>query len=188
MRPLTRSCFLLHLLKRLFLLALPFPLKTCLPSWNPPNAPAPILLFLAKVRLSLTLALFHLAIWCSGQTGLLILLLERAALACLPTARSVALRPLFLFQQAQCAHVFPLKPAPFCTLFTGLGSTNKSVTSLLFSSYLTFDLSLPPYSFLHIFFHLNLSVRSAAPAFSLLLFYQATMGSRTFVSPGKRRG
>ena len=62
----------------------------------------------------------------------------------LPTALSVALRPLFPFQQAQYAQVFPLKPAPFCTLFAGLGSTNKPVTSLLLSSYLTLVLSFPP--------------------------------------------
>ena len=34
---------------------------------------------------------------------------------------------------------FPLKPAPFCPLFAGLGSTNKSATSLLFSSLLLSD-------------------------------------------------
>ena len=80
-------------------------------------------------------------IWCSGQTALF--LLVRAALAFLPTALSVALRPLFPFRQAQYAHVFPLKPAPFCTLFAGLGSTNKSAISLLFSYYLTLVLSSP---------------------------------------------
>ena len=37
MRPLTRTCFLLHLLGRLFLLAIPFLLGICLPSlWSPP--------------------------------------------------------------------------------------------------------------------------------------------------------
>ena len=51
----------------------------------------------------------------------------------LPTDLSVALRPLFPFQQAHYVQVFPLKPAPFCTLFAGLGSTNKSAISLLLS-------------------------------------------------------
>ena len=37
-----------------------------------------------------------------------------------------------------------LKPAPFCTLFAGLGSANKSAISLLFSYYLTLVLSSPP--------------------------------------------
>ena len=35
-----------------------------------------------------------------------------------------------LFQQAQYTQVFPLNPAPFCMLFAGLDSTNKSSTSL----------------------------------------------------------
>ena len=46
----------------------------------------------------------------------------------------MALRPLFPFRQAQYAKVFPLKPAPFSTLFAGLGSTNKSAISLLLLS------------------------------------------------------
>ena len=82
-------------------------------------------------------ALAHLdslMIWYSGLTALLLLVLARAALAYLPTAFSVALRPLFSFRQAQYVQVFPLKPAPFCTLFAGLDSTNKSATFLLFLS------------------------------------------------------
>ena len=59
--------------------------------------------------------------------------LARTVPSFLPTALSVALRPLFPFRQAQYAHVFLLKPAPFCTLFAGLGSTNKSAISLLLS-------------------------------------------------------
>ena len=88
-------------------------------------------------------SLSPLMIWCSRLTALF-LLLAKAALAYLPTAFSVALRPLFPFQQTQNVQVFPLKPAPFCTLFAGLGSTNKSAISLLFSSYVTLVLSSPP--------------------------------------------
>ena len=73
-----------------------------------------------------------LTIWCFGQTALF--LLAKSALAYFPTALFMALRPLFPFRQAQYAQIFPLKPAPFCTLFAGLGSTNKSVTSVFFSS------------------------------------------------------
>ena len=66
---------------------------------------------------------------------LLARLLANAALAYLPTAFSVALRPHFPFQQAQYVQVFPLKPAPFCTLFAGLGSTGKpAISSLLLLS------------------------------------------------------
>ena len=148
MRPLNRSCLLLLVLGRLFLLAHPFLLVICLRSrWSPPfplHALALILLSLTKVRLSPTLTLSPLMIWCFGLTALFLFLLARAAPAFLPTALSVALRPLFPFRQAQYAQVFPLKPSPFCTLFAGLGSTNKSATSLLFSSYLTLVLSSPP--------------------------------------------
>ena len=98
----------------------------------------------AKVRLSPTLSLSPLMIWCSGQTALFLFLLARAAPAFLPTALSVALRPLFPFRQAQYVPVFPLKPAPFCTLFAGLGNTIKSAISLLFSSCRTLVLSSPP--------------------------------------------
>ena len=57
-------------------------------------------LFLAKVRLSPTLTLFPLMNCYSGQTVLFLFLLVRAAPAFLPTALSVALRPLFSFRQA----------------------------------------------------------------------------------------
>ena len=56
----------------------------------------------------------------------------------------MALRPLFHFRQAQYLPVFPLKLAPFCTLFAGLGNTIKSAISLLFSYCLTLVLSSPP--------------------------------------------
>ena len=132
---LTRSYLLLPVLGRLFLLALPFLLGICLPSWwNPPfplHTPALIPLSLAKVWLSPTLTLSSLMNWYSVQTTLFLLILSRAALAYLPTAFSVALRPLFSFQQAQYVQVFLLKPAPFCALFAGLASINKSATSLL---------------------------------------------------------
>ena len=147
MRPLTRSCFLLLALGRLLLLALPVLLGIFPRSrWSPPfplHALALIPLTLAKVRLSPTLTLFLLMIWYSGQTALFLFLLARAAPAFLPTALSVALRPLFPFRQAQFVPVFPLKPAPFCTLFAGLGNTNKSAIFLLFSSCLTLVLSSP---------------------------------------------
>ena len=133
MSPLIPSCFLLLVLGRLFLLALPFLPEICLRSrWSPPfplHALALIPLFLVKVRLSLTLTLSPFMIWCFGQTALF--LLAKAATAFLPTALSVALRPLFPFRQAQYAQVFMLKPARFCMLFAGLGSAIKSAISLL---------------------------------------------------------
>ena len=121
----------------------------------PLHALALIPLFLAKVRLSPTLTLSPLMIWCFGQTALF--LLAKAAPAFLSTAFSVALRPLFPFRQAQ---VFPLKPAPFCTLFAGLGSTNNSAIFLLLSSCLTLVLSSPPCPLLHLSSYLKLCGRS----------------------------
>ena len=118
-----------------------------------------------------TLTLSPLMIWYSGLMALFLFLLAKAAQAFLSAALTVAPRPLFSFQQAQYLQVFPLKPASFCTLFASLGSTNKSATSLLLPDSRSV-LSL------HLFFYLKLSS----------LFYQATMGPRTLVSPGERRG
>ena len=168
------------------MLVLPFLLGICLPSgWRPPfplYAFALILHSLAKVRLSPTLTLSSLMIWYSGQTALF--LLARAAPAYLPIALSVVLRPLFPFRQAQYAPVFPLKPAPFCTLFAGLGSTNKSANFLLFSYYLTLVLSSPPCPLLRLSCYLNLCGRSGRNCPFFLLFYQATMGPGHSFLPG----
>ena len=159
MRPLTRSCFLLLVLGRLLLLALPVLLGIC------PRSPwGPLFPLHALARQGAALAhldyLPHPMIWYSGQTALFLFVLARAAPAFLPTALSVALRPLFPFRQAQFVPVFPLKPAPFCTLFAGLGSTNKSAISLLFSYYLILVLSSPPCPLLHLSCYLKLCGRS----------------------------
>ena len=142
----------------------PVLLGICLCSRSSPPFPlhayALIPLTLAKMRLSPTLTLFLLMIWYSGQTALFLFLLARAAPAFLPTALSVALRPLFPFRQAQFVPVFPLKPAPFCTLFAGLGNTIKSAIFLLFFSCLTLVLSSPPYPLLHLSCYLKLCGRS----------------------------
>ena len=117
-------------------------------------------LFLAKVQLSPTLTLFPLMIWCSGQMALFRFLLANAAPAFLPTALSVASRPLFPFQQAQYVEVLWLKQAPFCKFFASLDSTNKSAIFLLFSYYLTLVLSSPPCPLLHLSSYLKLCCRS----------------------------
>ena len=109
--------------------------------------------------------------------------LAKAALAYLPSALSVAPRSLFPSQQAQYAQVSLLKPAPFCMLFAGLGNTNKSAISLLFSTYLIlFCPHLPVLS--SIFPSDTNSLEDlAGTVFFVLLFYQTTMGPRTLVSP-----
>ena len=101
-----------------------------------------------------------LVIWCSKHTALFLFLLAKAALAYLPTALSVVPRPLFPFRQAQYVQVSLLKPASFCMLFAGLGSTIKSATFLLFSYYLTLVLSTPPCPLLHLSFYHKLCGRS----------------------------
>ena len=98
-----------------------------------------------------------LMIWYSGQTALF--LLAKVAPMFLPTALSVVLRPLFPFRQAQYVQVFPLNPAPFCVLFAGLGSINKSAIFLLFY-FLTLVLFSPPCPLLHLSSYLKLCGRS----------------------------
>ena len=100
----------------------------------------------------LTLTLCHLTIWCFRQMALFLFLLAKAALAYLPTALSLALKPLFPFQQAWYAQIIPLKPTPFCKLFAGFDSTNKSDISLLLlsdSCSVLVSLSSPPCFLLH---------------------------------------
>ena len=140
------------------------------PPWNPPS-------FTVESTLSSSCsrsesphsrqcaALAHLnslplVIWHSGQTALFLLFLARAAPAYLPTALFVALRPLFPFQHAQYAQVSPLKPAPLCTLFAGLGSTNKSAPSFFFSFYLTLVLSSSLCPLFHLSSYFKLCGRS----------------------------
>ena len=82
------------------------------------------------------------------------------ALAYLPTALSVALRPLFPFQQTQYAQVSLLKPGSFCTFFAGRSNTNKSAILLLFY-YLTLVLFSPPCPLLHLSSYLKLCGRSS---------------------------
>ena len=94
----------------------------------------------------------------------------------------LALRPLFPFQRAQYTQVFPLKPVPICTLFAGLGDTIKSATSLFF----LFESRSVLFS---IFPFTAISLADlAGTAFSLLLYYQATLGHQILVSPRERCG
>ena len=93
---------------------------------------------------------------------------------------------LFLLTKAalaslQTAYFVALKPAPFCKLSAGLSSTSRSDTSLrlsfcprhtVSSSVFLFYPKLPCFSLSH---------------FSLLLYYQATMGLRTLISRGATR-
>ena len=88
----------------------------------------------------------------------------------------LALKPLFPFQQAQYVQVYSLKTAPLCTLFAGLGSTNNSNTSLLLFESRSVLFSIFPFSAISL-------ADLAGTVFSLLLYYQATMGPLILVSP-----
>ena len=119
-------------------------------------------LTLAKVWLSLTLTLSALMIWCFGQMALFLFLLARAAPVFLPTAFSVALRPLFPFRQTQYVQVFS---AEACAILHALCWSRQHhkvchFSSLLFSSYLTLVLSSPPCLLLHLSSYLKLCGRS----------------------------
>ena len=160
-------------------------LLACLPSplWNLLSFTVESILFSPCSRSDPSLthqggALAHLdslplMIWHSGQTALFLFLLAKAAPAFLPTALSVSLRPLFPFRQAQYVQVFLLKPAPFFTFFAGLGSTNKSAISFLFSYCLTLVLFSPPCYLLHLSSYLKLCGRSGR---NCLLFHPVLSG------------
>ena len=75
---------------------------------------------------------------------------------------------------------FPLKSAPFCKLFAGLGSNNKS--AIIFS-FPTLALPSPLCPLLCLSLYLYHSGRSAETNFSFLLYYPGTMGPQTLVSP-----
>ena len=168
-----------------------------LPPWNLPSFTVEFTLSsscsrfdplsLAKVRLLLTLTPSFFMIWCSEQAALFLLLLAKTAPAYLPTALSVAPRPLFSSQQAQYVQVFRLKPAPFCTLFADLGSTNKPATSLLFSNYLTLALSSPLCPLLRLSFHLKLCGRSGRNCFLFPVLSGAKASPDTRFSRGTTR-
>ena len=119
---------------------------------------------------------FDLVLWTYGS--ILFFLLAQAAL-------SVALRPLFSFHQAQYAQVFLLKFANSL-----LVSAAPTSLPLLFSSYSALVLPLPSCSLLHLSsFSISLADLAGIVFFLLsLLFYLATMGPRTLVSPGERSG
>ena len=185
MRPLTRSCFLLLVLGRLLLLALPVRLGICLCSrWSPPfplHALALIPLFLAKVRLSPTLTLscpHDLVLWTDGSVPFPFGIGGSGVLANCSLCGTEA---TLSFWAGQYVPVFPLKPAPFCTLFAGLCSTNKSAISLLFCYYLTLVLSSPPCPLLHLFSYLKLCGRSGRNCLlspSVLLDYNGSPDTR----------
>ena len=146
------------------------------------HALALILLSLAKMQLSLTLTFYPSR---SGALDRRIcsFFFWQSGSGVLAYCSRCGTGPLFPFQQAQCAEAFLLKPAPFCKFFAVLGNTNKSATSLFFSSYLTLVLSLPPSLLLRLSFYLKRFGRSGRNCLlcpSVLSSYSGSSDTRFF--------
>ena len=128
---------------------------------------------------SVTLTLSHLTIWWSKLMTLFLLFLAKAVLEYLPIALFMELRPLLPFRKIQFAHqVFPLKPAPFCKLPAGHGSTNKSAVSA--APFLN-----PRHRFLlRLLFYPKLWLIWQALSSLFYFTIKTSIGPRTLVSPG----
>ena len=130
-------------------------------------------LSLTRVRHSLTLTFSHLTIWCSEQMALFLFLLAKAALAYLPTALFVVLRPLFPFPAGPVCLSLSAKA---CAILQALCWSRQHQQACHFSS-LLLQLS-PPCSLLHLSFHLNLSGRNCVLSPHVLSGYNGSPGTR----------
>ena len=116
------------------MLALPHLLGTCLSSlWTLP---------FPCFRLDFSLS--HFTIWCFGQTALFLFPFGKGVFGILANCFVRGTEATL----SQYVQVFLLKPAPFCALFAGLGSTNESATSLLSDSRSVLNTLSSPPSFL----------------------------------------
>ena len=116
------------------MLALSFLLGIFLPSlWSPPfPLHAPLLSCKSAALAHLNSLLPHdLVLWTYSSVPFP---LGKDSSGILANCSLCGTEATLSFQQAQYVQVFPLKPAPFCMLFAGLGSTNKPATSLLLLS------------------------------------------------------
>ena len=96
------------------------------------------------------------------------------------TAHSMVLGPPFPIRQPLCIQGLLVKPAPFCSLFIGCGSPNKSATSLPSSHTLT--LFLLHFPLFHVFTSHTLYHKEL---FSLLLLHQAAISQLSLISFGQ---
>ena len=94
----------------------------------------------------------------------------------LPIAHFVTMRPPSLIRYKQFTRVYLLKSAPFCKLFAGLGSTNMSAISHLFSH-------IPALSFglFHLSFFLILSAICGITTLSFFFYSQFAVDSRSLI-------
>ena len=161
MHQLTCSCFLLLVLGRLFLLALPFLLGICLPSrWSPLfplHAPALIPLSVTKVRLVPTLTLFShdLVLWTDGSVPFPY---GKSSSRVLATSFLCGTEATLSFSAGPVCSSFSAEACAILHALCWSRSTNKSATFLLFF-YLTLVLSLP-LCLLRLSFYLKLCCRS----------------------------
>ena len=172
------------------MLALRFLLGICLCSpWSPPlpvHALDLILLSLATVRFSPTLTFSPLIIWYSGQTALFLSLFPCGS-GILAICSLCGTEATLSFSAGSVCSSFSAEAYPFCTLFVSAAPTSLP---FLLSSPIIWLSSCPHHPVLSsVFPFISNSVADlAGTVFSLLLFYQSTMGPRTLVSPGERRG
>ena len=148
MSPLTRSCFLLLVLEELFLLALPFLLRICLPSrWSPPfplHALALIPL-LSHQGAALThidsLLPYDLVLWTDGSVPFPF---GKGSCGVLANCYLCGTEATLSFSADPVCSSFSAEACAILHAFSGLGNTNKSAIFLLFSFCLTLVLSSPP--------------------------------------------
>ena len=172
-----------------FLLALPLLLETRLSlAWCSLYllyALAMNLSCITKVRFLIIFILFIPTISCFGLMVLLPLLLAKKALASLPTTYFVGLRSPFSVWQAQYVQALFLKPVPFCKLLVSLGNTNKTASSVPFSSQ-TLALFLLQFHLLRSSIYLTLSDKSCRNCpFSPFTLDQALIVSLLIISSGE---
>ena len=179
LRPLTCSCFLLLLIGRLFLLALPFLLGICLPSlWSPPfplHASTLILFSFAKVQLSPTWTLSPCMIWYSGLMALFLFLLAKGSSGIHANCSLCGTEATLSFSAGPvCSSFF----TEACTILHALCWSRQHHKVCRFSSssiWFSFCFRHPVLSSIFPFTSNSLA-DLVGTVFSLLLFYQAPMG------------
>ena len=161
MDPLTCLCFLLLVLGRLFLLALPFLLEICLSSqWSPPfplHALALIPLSLPRLTHLDSLPPHDLVLW---TEGLVPFPFGKGSSGVLVNCSLCGTEATLSFSADQVCSSFSAEACAILHALAGHGSTNKSAIFPLFSSYLTLVLSSLLCPFLHLSSYLKLCGRS----------------------------
>ena len=187
MRPLTRSCFLLLLLGRLFLLALPFLIGICLPSpWKSPfplHSPALIPPLSPKCgsRPPSLSPPHDLVLWTDGSVPFPF---GKSGSEVLANCSFSGTEATLSFSAGPVCSSFSAEA--FAILHALCWSRQHNQVCHFFSLLLLSDSRSVPSSIFPLIS--NSVVDLAGTVFFLLLFYQITMGPGTFVSPGEQSG